>query len=100
MSTYTVKSGDTLQSIAMDLFSDESMASYLASINNIKAVVMYCIAAPCPALYPLKVGQVLNTGVAEVSAKKMKPLIIALELAFVAGIGYVVYKAGKKILVK
>lgn len=68
MNTYTVKSGDTLQSIAKNVLGDESMTQYLASINNIVGV-------PGVAggwIYVISPGQVLNIGVAEITAEKKK----------------------------
>lgn len=71
MNTYTVQSGDTLQSIAKDVLGDESLATYLASINQVNTV------SP---------GQVLNVGVAEVSAKYSYTPWIVGGLLLLAGV--------------
>lgn len=69
MSTYTVKSGDTLQSIALKFFGDPGMAQYLASINGI---------AGYPGVaggffYVIHPNQVINVGVAEVGGSRIWP---------------------------
>lgn len=71
MSTYTVKHGDTLQSIAFKFFGDENMAQYLASINGIAGYpgsngMFYVI-------YP---NQVLNVSVASIEANRIWPWAI------------------------
>ena len=69
MNTYNVQPGDTLQSIAVKFFGDESMAGYLASINSIAAVSGWAGGFT----YLITPGQELNVGVAEVEAKKINP---------------------------
>lgn len=69
MSTYTVKAGDTLQSIAFKVFGDESMAQYLASVNGV---------AGYPGIaggffYAIHTGQVLQVGTAGIETTRLWP---------------------------
>lgn len=83
--SYIVKQGDTLESIATEQLGDESLAQYLASINNIQGVPGFAGGW----VYPISAGQVLETGTPEVTAKKWpKGLIIAGVLAAAAGMYY------------
>lgn len=74
--TYTVKSGDTLSTVARDVLGDMNLWPYLASINKITSP------------YIIRPGQVLIVDVAEVNAKKWpRGLIIGgVALAIAAGI--------------
>lgn len=83
---YVVKSGNTLSSIARDVLGDITLWPYLASINSI------------PSPYTIYPGQVLNIGVAEVSADtdKKKNWISGLIIGGVAfAIAAVVYHRKK-----
>jgi hypothetical protein len=85
MSTYTVKHGDTLKKIATEILGDEDLVQYLASINNIQGHPG--IAGDW--FYSVYPGQVLETGVAEVTAKKWPAaLIVSGVAAAIAGIYY------------
>ena len=81
--SYTVKAGDTLQSIAAMQLGDESLWQYLASINS--------IASP----YTVLPGQVIETEVAEVKSTS-NLWIKYLLLALLAGGGYYWYTHRKK----
>lgn len=87
--TYTVKQGDTLESIAEQFFGDRSMVGYLASINNIQGESMMCITQPCPVYYPVQIGQELNIGTPEVTGKKWNWILI-ITITSLAGWG--IYK--------
>jgi hypothetical protein len=60
---YTVQHGETLNSIAVKIFGDEEMVHYLASINQIPGK----LGGGLP--YPVKTGQVIETGTPEVEGK-------------------------------
>lgn len=78
MNTYTIKPGDTLQSIAFKLFGDESFAQYLASINGLSASGgSYLLPFP---------GQTINVGVAEVQGERISPWPWAIGASILAGI--------------
>jgi hypothetical protein len=62
---YTIKEGDTLESIAKKLYGDESMSQYLASINGIPM-----LADRGSLYYAIWPGDQIETGVAEVVKKK------------------------------
>jgi LysM repeat protein len=74
--TYTVKAGDTLQSIAAMRLGDESLWQYLASINSIKSP------------YTVLPGQVITVEVAEVTDTPIKGFSIIFLIALAAGIYY------------
>lgn len=64
MNTYTIQTGDSLESIAQSIFGDVSMASFLASINSIQFV---------NGAYQIKPGMTINTSAPGVEAKKKLP---------------------------
>jgi hypothetical protein len=84
MTTYTVQPGDTLESIAENIFGDRSMVQYLASINSLQStrtVTGY--------VYLVSPGQILNTDVPEVTAKKYNwPVVIGGTLTAALAIYY------------
>lgn len=75
--TYTVKAGDTLQSIAAMQLGSEELWNYLASINSIKSP------------YTVLPGQVITVEVAEVNDTPIKGFSILFLIALAAGIYYV-----------